>query len=136
MVRWSLVGLVLCLACEGADARECLPGDFLECTCDDGLPGYAVCDDEGTRYSDCGFCGQELTGGAGGAGGASGGGGDGGGSLLLPFMSECEEDAECETGMCHPFNAKGPHCSHTCSMDADCESPSPGCNMMGVCKAP
>jgi hypothetical protein len=60
------------------------------------------------------------------------------GTEPLPFMSECTlgEDEQCETGLCYNFNMKGPHCTHACEVDADCEAPSPGCNGMGVCKAP
>jgi len=60
------------------------------------------------------------------------------GADLLPFMSECTLGADdaCETGICFDFNTKGPHCTHACEVDADCEDPSPGCNGMGVCKAP
>jgi hypothetical protein len=60
------------------------------------------------------------------------------GAELLPFMSECTlgMDEQCETGLCFDFNTKGPHCTHACEVDADCEAPSEGCNGMGVCKAP
>jgi hypothetical protein len=56
----------------------------------------------------------------------------------LPFMSECVlgMDDQCDTGLCFDFNTKGPHCTHECTVDTDCEDPSPGCNGMGVCKAP
>jgi hypothetical protein len=125
---WSrlLLGLALATGCEAADGRECLPKDYIECSCVSGERGYAVCDDLGSGYGECGFCGTVPPG--------AGGQGEGGG--LLAFMSECEADAECETELCFEFNAKGPHCSHPCSSDAECESPSPGCNKMGVCKAP
>ncbi len=52
------------------------------------------------------------------------------------FMSQCTEDSECETNLCFPFNSKGPHCTHECTVDEDCADPSPGCNNKGVCKAP
>lgn len=55
---------------------------------------------------------------------------------LLPFMSACEENEDCESGLCFAFNAAGPHCTHSCTVDTDCEAPSPGCNGMGVCKRP
>lgn len=57
---------------------------------------------------------------------------------LLPFMSECPlgDNAACESNLCFDFNAKGPHCTHACTVDSDCEAPSDGCNGMGVCKAP
>lgn len=55
---------------------------------------------------------------------------------LLPFMSMCENNEDCESNLCFNFNAKGPHCTHACTVDADCEAPSPGCSGMGVCKTP
>ncbi len=55
---------------------------------------------------------------------------------LLPFMAECTANAECESELCFEFNNKGPHCSHTCALDSECEAPSPGCNNKGICKAP
>ena len=124
--RFAL-SILLCASCD-EEARECLPGDYQPCSCDGGEEGFAECDDEGSAYGEC-VCED-------GAGGGGGAGGEGGSTALLPFMAECEEDPQCETGVCHPFNAKGPHCSHACEMDADCEQPSPGCNMMGICKAP
>jgi hypothetical protein len=127
------VALALGLAaCDGAAPRECLPGDFERCTCDDGRDGFSQCDAEGASYGACGRCGQTALGGAG--PGGAGPGGTGGG--LVGFLEPCEVDEDCETGLCHSFNAKGRRCSRPCDDDADCESPSPGCNMMGVCKAP
>ena len=55
---------------------------------------------------------------------------------LLPFMSECTANDECDTGLCFEYGNKGPHCTHDCTVDTDCEAPSPGCNNKGVCKAP
>ena len=55
---------------------------------------------------------------------------------LASFMEPCENDDQCETGLCFPYNAAGPHCTHACENDLDCEEPSPGCNGMGVCKRP
>lgn len=114
--------------------RECYPGDFVACECDDGKDGYAQCDAEGTAYGACGYCGT-TPGAPGSEGGGGAGGGEGGGELL-PFMSACEQDEQCSTGLCFNFAAKGPHCSHPCESAADCEPPSTGCNGMGVCKAP
>jgi hypothetical protein len=56
----------------------------------------------------------------------------------LPFMSECDPALmNCADDLtCFSFNAKGPHCTHDCTLDTDCEAPSGGCNNMGVCKAP
>ena len=55
-------------------------------------------------------------------------------------MSECTVtddacDAEADE-FCFSSNAKGPHCTKSCAADLECPSPSPGCNRMGVCKAP
>jgi hypothetical protein len=55
---------------------------------------------------------------------------------LLPFMSECTEDEQCDTGLCYPFNQGPALCSHSCTLDTDCEAPSTGCNNNGVCKRP
>lgn len=63
-------------------------------------------------------------------------GGAGAGSIT--FLSPCDpcDPAACSTGLCFSFNSKGPLCSKACTADSDCEAPSPGCNNMGVCKAP
>jgi tungstate transport system substrate-binding protein len=43
---------------------------------------------------------------------------------------------DCATGLvCFNFPNYGARCTHTCSMNGDCASPSSGCNGMGVCKA-
>jgi hypothetical protein len=60
-------------------------------------------------------------------------------STLAPkYMTSCViGGVACEAGyMCYSFNAKGPHCSKTCSGPADCPAPSPGCSGMGICKVP
>lgn len=58
----------------------------------------------------------------------------------LGFMEECDPaDDQCDSSMelfCFGFNAKGPHCTHECTSPDQCGDPSPGCNNMGVCKAP
>ena len=45
----------------------------------------------------------------------------------LPLMSPCQSDAQCETGLCYPFNAKGPHCTKPCTHDSECPPPADGC---------
>jgi hypothetical protein len=58
------------------------------------------------------------------------------GSLaFLDPCDPCNSDA-CETGLCFNFPSKGALCSKPCTQPTDCESPSTGCNNMGVCKAP
>ena len=110
------------------------------CTCDDGQCGFAACDVSANAYGACGSCGEvpapadssvscESP-------GTGGGGGGGGAPALLGFLETGSGDAECETGYCHKFNAKGPNGSMPCQSDGDCPTPSPGCNNMGVCKAP
>ena len=58
----------------------------------------------------------------------------------LQFMQACDPTNDmCDSAMnltCFSFNNKGPHCTHSCQGDSDCAAPSPGCNGMGVCKAP
>lgn len=105
------------LACSCADAdgfQRCERGAYAACVCDGTVPGLET---------------VATPGGAGGQGGQ-------GGAPLLGFLETCDDDDECETGLCHRFNAKGPKCSTTCGVDDDCPPPSPGCNKMGVCKAP
>ncbi len=93
--------------------RSCAAGTFGECVCNGDTPGLP----------------GGLAEGGGGAGGA-------GGQALLPFLSPCDDDDQCESTLCHNFIAKGRKCSQPCDDADDCPAPSPGCNMMGVCKAP
>ncbi len=142
-MRWHVHAAIAAALLVGAcadEGRPCYPGDYQACACGDDR-GYARCDADGEAYGACDCSGTipGLGGGAGGGdaggGGASGGGGAGG-SAKLPFMAPCSGDDECETGLCYDFAAKGPHCSKTCTLDTDCPLPSPGCNLMGICKAP
>jgi hypothetical protein len=124
--RALLLALVLLGGC--SERRTCYEGDFAPCTCNDGKAGYAACDVASDAFGACGYCGTVPR-----PSECEGGGGSGG---LLGFMETCAADSECETGYCHNFNAKGPKCTMSCQVDSDCPCPSPGCNMMGVCKAP
>jgi hypothetical protein len=54
----------------------------------------------------------------------------------LPFLAACTASEQCASGLCFNFNARGLYCTHACESGAQCESPSPGCNNMNVCKAP
>lgn len=117
-------------ACD--DPPLCYDGEYLACHCD-GAFGYQSCVDGAYATCNC----DEAPPGLGGGPPATGAGGMAeGGAALLPFMADCDEDGQCETGLCYLFPAKGPHCSKACGEDGDCEPPSPGCNMMGICKAP
>jgi len=51
-------------------------------------------------------------------------------------MAECTGNDDCDSGLCFSFNTKGDFCTHACEGDEECADPSPGCNGMGVCKAP
>src|SRR5262245_41889813 len=116
-----LVTLLACAALAAASCAEsdgeCYPTDWRACTCNGGAEGYQQCGADGA-YGACNCSGNipGLTTSAG-TGGSGGGGGDGG---KLGFMEPCMTDEQCETGLCHPFNAKGPHCSMPCTADSDC----------------
>lgn len=107
------------------DGRPCYPGDYRSCTCGGGALGYQQCDAAGQGYGACDCSGA-----------VPGGSCAGGGGALLGFMAECADNAQCESGLCHTYNAKGSHCTIPCATDVECPPPSPGCNSMGVCKAP
>jgi len=150
LLRTLLSGMGLSLAILAgacAEKRACYSGDFEACTCADGRAGFAACDVEGDAYGACGSCGEVpgLTGSAASGGGGSGGGTSGGtggsqnlttSSSKLGFLETCTVDEDCESGICHVYTAKGPKCTLACQTASDCPPPSPGCNNMGVCKAP
>ena len=137
-----LGGLVLVAAAcgEGSGGAGCLPEDVERCTCADGRAGFSVCDPKvGSSYGACDceldaspYLPEPAEAGADGAGEGSAGG--------LSFTSPCSLSAgapQCPVGTsCDAFPAKGPHCSKPCRVATDCPAPSPGCNLMGVCKAP
>lgn len=127
-------------ACGGKEATPCYAGDYQACNCAGAPHGYQRCAADGQGYGAC-DCSGAIPGvpGSGDAGTDTAvtppdSGTDAGG--LLPFMSVCEADAECSTGNCYSFNAKGKRCSKACTTATDCPPPSTGCNGMGICKAP
>jgi hypothetical protein len=143
----GLALLLLIVACdEGNGATPCLPEDVERCTCDDGQEGFEVCDpDGGGGYGACNCdldaspylpVAPDEAGSDAAPPDASDSGGDGG----LSFMSSCSTAAgspPCPPGTsCDDFPAKGQFCSKPCTEATDCPPPSPGCNMMGICKAP
>lgn len=137
---WLVTAAVLAVGgC--SESRTCHQGDFTSCTCDDGKAGFAACDVASDDYGACGYCGSipgsSVAVGVGGAGGGTATGGAGaGGAEPLGFMETCKKDEDCASGQCHTYNAKGQKCTISCQTDSDCPAPSPGCNNMGVCKAP
>jgi hypothetical protein len=143
----GLAVLLLVVACnEGNGGAPCLPEDVERCTCDDGRDGFEVCPlDGGGDYGacDCDLDASPYLPEAGEPEGSSDAAeqgetsaGDGG----LVFMSTCSTavgSPQCPPGTsCDDFPAKGQFCSKPCTVATDCPPPSPGCNMMGVCKAP
>jgi hypothetical protein len=133
----AIVMLLALGACTLQHGETCYPGDYIACACDDGSTGLSMCasDDAGNvqGYAACDCSASVADAGTSDAATTEGGGGEGG---LLPFLASCTSNDQCQTMLCFPFNAKGPHCSMACTKDSDCPQPAPGCSMMGVCKAP
>ena len=125
----SAVTAALFFGCGGGD-EACYPTDWEGCSCADGAPGYHQCGALGDAYGACDCSGTTP-----GAAAPITDAGPDGASVLAPFLAICKGSAECESGICYNFNAKGPHCTIACNADADCPAPSPGCSHMGVCKA-
>lgn len=112
--------------------NPCYPGDYIACGCDNGIKGYARCNADGKAYAACDCSGQSPLGGA----PAADAGATDASSDKLGLIAACDNDAQCASGLCFLFNAKGPKCTLRCSVDSDCPPPTAGCNNMGVCKAP
>jgi hypothetical protein len=134
-----LVVALLSPACQQNGTR-CAPGDYVACACPNPVKGFARCTPSGDDYTLCDCSGAVPPGvvdlEAGAAPDAAGADAADAVAAKLGFMSPCEKDIECETGLCFVFNAKGPRCSKSCQNDSDCPAPSPGCNLQGICKAP
>ncbi len=146
----SLATAVVVAACTD-DGRPCYPQDYRACACPPGTAaaaasthGFQQCTADGQGYGAC-DCSGAVPGvtaapDAGALDAASEGApvaseaGDA--SALLPFMSACETNEQCDTGLCFNFNAKGRHCSKPCTQASECPPPSGGCSNMSVCKAP
>jgi hypothetical protein len=130
----GLGAIATLVACSEDAGQPCYPGDLRACSCADGASGLQACatPDSGTR--DYGECQCHVPDAA--VDAATDGTGDAADGGLLSFMSPCTDNAQCATGLCFPFNAKGPHCSQHCMVTTDCPPPSPGCSNMNVCKAP
>ncbi len=64
------------------------------------------------------------------------------GSGLLGFMEVCDPDNDlCDSTQvpelfCYDYPNRGPYCTHLCTLDEECDEPSPGCNNNGWCRAP
>jgi hypothetical protein len=127
---------------QGNGGAACLPEDVERCTCSDGRPGFFMCDPEGgTGYGACN-CDIDASpylpeAGVEAAPDGDDGGEGGGGLAFMDPCSTAPDAPQCPPGdTCFNYPAKGPHCSHPCTVATDCPPPSPGCNNQGECKAP
>lgn len=55
-------------------------------------------------------------------------------ATVVNFSEACTEDTQCECNLCFTYGNGDRRCTKACTVDADCEAPSPGCSGMGVCK--
>jgi hypothetical protein len=117
----------------GKEEPACFSGDHRACSCAGGASGYQSCSASGEGYERC-VC-DGTTPGLDGSfeAGTDAGHGD---AALAKLTEPCATNEECESGLCFPFNAKGPHCSKACTTNEQCEAPSTGCNNQGICKVP
>ena len=127
-------------ASSSSSSQTCSPGDTMACTCG-STPGLQTCNANGSAYGACN-CTADAGGDAEVDAGpakfmqpcvpsmmlADGGAGSGG-------MGNCDPSAS-PALICFIFPNRGNYCTHTCTVATDCAAPSPGCNGMGVCKAP
>ena len=130
---------------ETDESTFCYAGATIFCRCPGGAPGTKVCKSDGSAFGECSDCqprpsdpgssssssgsstsssssSSSSSGGLGGAGG-SGGGGQGGGSTgVEPLLASCDDDGDCQSGMCrHHF------CTKPCSWVSECPYPSSEC---------
>jgi hypothetical protein len=130
------------LGCEGG-ATGCYLGDYQDCSCGDGAPGYTQCiaGTNGNRYGacDCKSASPWLPA-VSTDGGPETGAGDVETDAPAPakngFLEPCDGDDSCESGLCFAFTQKGSLCTAPCQGPAECPMPSSGCSNKGVCKAP
>jgi hypothetical protein len=62
-----------------------------------------------------------------------------GGGPAPGFMESCDPvDDRCtgDDAVCFDFRSRGAYCTHPCTQDGQCPSPSRGCSEKGVCRAP
>lgn len=56
--------------------------------------------------------------------------------MLLDLFEVCTASSDCASDLCYAYGEGGMLCTQMCTTDADCPAPSPGCNMMGICRRP
>jgi hypothetical protein len=138
----AALGLVAALvaACTD-DGTPCYPQDYRACDCPGAPHGFQQCTSDGQGYGAC-DCSGRIPGlpaadaAVDAAAETSSDDASSPDSGLLPFMSPCDNNAQCATGNCFNFTSKGPHCTKSCTQPSECPPPSTGCSNMGVCKAP
>ena len=132
----GLAGLFLLAACDtqSANGAPCAPGDYNYCACDDGIQGYSECPIDGGDYGPCDCTGIHPA--VPSEGGVVCTRDDAG---QLPLLCHCTTSADCASGNCYLFAAKGLFCTTTCTQQTAsqvCPPQSGGCNGMGICKLP
>lgn len=136
-MRWwppLLATLATLVACAQNERAACQPTDYRYCSCASGDPGYERCADDGQSYGACDCSGQIPKGAGVLVDAAAADAGAKEAAAPGTFLSPCTDSAQCATKLCFSFNAFGPHCTHPCANDDDCEAPSPGCSNNKVCK--
>jgi hypothetical protein len=118
-----------------SNSAPCYPGDYVYCPCDGGTPGHAECPTDGGDYGACnctpGFDPAAVIDAAALVCNTAAG--------KLPLLCPCTANSDCASDDCFPFNAKGPHCTTSCTeqnASTVCPPASGGCSKMGVCMAP
>lgn len=138
------VALAVVAACRADEEPTCYAGDSEACTCPGPAEqrGYRACDVLRGSYGAC-VCDGTV-----GVGVAAPSSTDAGAPNPPPdaaatkagLFAACSVDADCESGVCRDFPAKGGLlCTKTCTTataSTDCPPPSTGCNNQGICKAP
>ena len=127
-----LAVLTLPAACR-EDVPACYEGDHTACTCAENRLGYQSCLAGEAKYGPC-VCDGKTPGLDGSFEDLPDGSSAPDG--MLPFMSKCTANEQCESGNCHTFSQEGSFCTKSCEDTADCPAPSSGCNNRKICKAP
>lgn len=132
--------VVTVLACSPS-YPPCYRGEYAGCFCSSGASGYQACRVTEDGFDTCVCDGttpgvdggrdasvSEATDDAASEGGATG-----------VYLAPCGPNGECAgvEARCFDFPSKGSVCTKTCTLDADCPAPSPGCTPKnGVCRVP
>ncbi len=127
----GLVALAAAAACY--QPPVCYDGEYRACSCGNKT-GYQACAAQQFGACACDGTTPGLSGGASTSTGMSTSTSATTGGGQAPLYAPCAKNADCASGNCGDFPAKGPHCTKTCASNADCPPPSPGCNPKGQCR--